>query len=854
MLYLKTFYEVVKSPFDPKTNEADEEPRLFGEFTLKENDHPNALFSPSGSLSSLGDGEPRLKMTALRRMCQHVQYELLLQTDPQLHYHLQNLDIVPETYCLRWIRLLFAREFDFDQVLTLWDAMILDEDRPAIEYPESLELTDTGTSEKFHATLPILLNEIKEYEDWYGFPLLRFICIAKLLEISPLLRQEDNTGCLRLLMHSFSSDDENERNKKKTSPAQLVQCALLLQNPMRAKRDSSLDVIEFGPGSLGIILTAAKSPYDKRLAVRDFVPDPSSANGMGQAEASRKIQVGDILESINGVPIVGLTTEEVKRHIQLISRPFLMGFKHVSEETISIPLESADHSQIDKIQLRLEEEMPRFLPGEMCFANVETSIQRFVLTHDGSCTSHYISGKLYMTNYRCFFRKLVANNKDDIDWQVPVLSIAAIDGSDLGSGVYTTGPTLDQAQAVLGFSSDDTYKVFIRCKDTQLARFCFSNYAEYSKLFKCLSCLAFPQSLLDAFCFAYSPTVAPSEEVPFDIRREYQRIGLLDYPERMRCIDQGNNYDLCDTYPQHLILPTAMSDTKIKLAASFRSHNRLPVVCWIHRGNGATISRASQPLVGLKSARCLEDELLVKLLCCSGNEHIFGRYLIVDARGQLAAVGNKAMGKGTEIPSNYRGSKLVFMNIENIHAIRQSFQSLVSIFEPKRGINEESSSSYYSRIENSSWLRHVRLVLKASVELAHSVHNGISVLTHCSDGWDRTAQMVSLAEMMLDPYYRTLRGFQALIEKEWCSFGHQFAVRCGHARSDAANEQRSPVFLLWLDCVWQFTRQFPSECEFNEYFLLTLADHLYSCKYGTFMFDSDKQRYCMHVFNLHIDI
>lgn len=35
---------------------------------------------------------------------------------------------------------------------------------------------------------------------------------------------------------------------------------------------------------------------------------------------------------------------------------------------------------------------------------------------------------------------------------------------------------------------------------------------------------------------------------------------------------------------------------------------------------------------------------------------------------------------------------------------------------------------------------------------------GVSVLVHCSDGWDRTAQVCSVACVLLDPYYRTLRG------------------------------------------------------------------------------------------------
>jgi len=35
---------------------------------------------------------------------------------------------------------------------------------------------------------------------------------------------------------------------------------------------------------------------------------------------------------------------------------------------------------------------------------------------------------------------------------------------------------------------------------------------------------------------------------------------------------------------------------------------------------------------------------------------------------------------------------------------------------------------------------------------------GVSVLVHCSDGWDRTAQVCSVASVLLDPYYRTLKG------------------------------------------------------------------------------------------------
>jgi myotubularin-related protein 6/7/8 len=52
----------------------------------------------------------------------------------------------------------------------------------------------------------------------------------------------------------------------------------------------------------------------------------------------------------------------------------------------------------------------------------------------------------------------------------------------------------------------------------------------------------------------------------------------------------------------------------------------------------------------------------------------------------------------------------------------------------------------------------------------------------------------------------------------------------------------SPVFHQFLDCVFQLHYQHPTRFEFSERFLRRLLYHLYSCQYGTFLFDNEKER------------
>lgn len=67
------------------------------------------------------------------------------------------------------------------------------------------------------------------------------------------------------------------------------------------------------------------------------------------------------------------------------------------------------------------------------------------------------------------------------------------------------------------------------------------------------------------------------------------------------------------------------------------------------------------------------------------------------------------------------------------------------------------SDRWLSGLEATKWLHHVAGLMRSAIVVVNAIaKEHRSVLVHCSDGWDRTPQIVALAQLMLDPYYRTI--------------------------------------------------------------------------------------------------
>eukprot|EP00033_Pygsuia_biforma_P005591 GCRY01006176.1.p1 GENE.GCRY01006176.1~~GCRY01006176.1.p1 ORF type:complete len:586 (-),score=46.52 GCRY01006176.1:330-2087(-) len=449
-----------------------------------------------------------------------------------------------------------------------------------------------------------------------------------------------------------------------------------------------------------------------------------------------------------------------------------------------------------------------------------------------------VVGKTFVTNFKLAFQQKKKNNlqtkleSTDLNPCVPLTSISRVE--KIGGQKKSR--------------SETSYCLDFVCKDMRTLRFGFlpqnhSRRRVYDVVIQALNTKA-AESVF-AFQYKYVSTHFNGWKV-YTHEKELKRMGVPNAEWRLCTLN--SSYDLCATYPRLFALPASFSDDSVKEEVSFRSRCRLPALSWLHPRNGSSITRCSQPRVGMGRKRSSADEALLRAIQATNPAGDTRTLYIIDARPIANARVNQAMGSGFELVANYKGCVLEFMDISNIHVMRESLERIRDTLRDSSVLGSEDNK-WLSGIHSSGWLDHVRLVLEGSKRIVELVDGlGCSVITHCSDGWDRTAQLTAISCLLLDPYYRTVEGFEVLIEKEWLSFGHKIAQRCGHFEDTVGKEdQRSPIFVQFIDCVYQLSRQFPSAFQFSSSFLITLLHHVYSCQFGTFLFNTERERVQFHL-------
>ncbi|KAL1989346.1 hypothetical protein VTN96DRAFT_108 [Rasamsonia emersonii] len=387
----------------------------------------------------------------------------------------------------------------------------------------------------------------------------------------------------------------------------------------------------------------------------------------------------------------------------------------------------------------------------------------------------------------------------------------------------------------------------LRCRDFTFVCFYFASESKARDVYETLKQWTCKVGRVDKlYAFTYQPP-APERDINgwelYDARKEWARqgIGKEGSNTGWRISQINADYTFSPTYPALLPVPATISDNTINYAGRYRSRARIPVLTYLHPVNNCSITRSSQPLVGVRQNRSIQDEkLLAAIFSTSRSErplanvaspnpeqestnssleeapagsnpdceltnseefeaemvasarggreekpHIYGaqqRNLIVDARPTVNAYAMQAVGLGSENMDNYKFATKAYLGIDNIHVMRESLNKVVEALKDSDvtplGPNREL-------LAKSGWLKHIAAILDGAGLIARQVGLQHShVLIHCSDGWDRTSQLSALSQLCLDPYYRTLEGFMVLVEKDWLAFGHMFRHRSGLLNSE----------------------------------------------------------------------
>eukprot|EP00058_Branchiostoma_floridae_P009058 XP_002594546.1 hypothetical protein BRAFLDRAFT_130805 [Branchiostoma floridae] len=331
---------------------------------------------------------------------------------------------------------------------------------------------------------------------------------------------------------------------------------------------------------------------------------------------------------------------------------------------------------------------------------------------------------------------------------------------------------------------------------------------------------AFPTSLDLLFAFEYNPgknlrigiADTPEFRAVKDWERELSRVNLSGW----RVSFANTNFKMSDTLPEQFIVPSSLSDHDLSNSSPHFVDGRVPLWSWSHQ-NGSALVR----MVELRSDTTQTQYLESMLRAIESTHPERTKASIID------------LGRLCPSPKY----------------IQQAYYKLRDLCMPA-GAEDfwAADQKWYSLLDGTKWLQCVSACLSVSSAVAERIAGSRqTVVLREYDGRDLSCVVASLVQVILDCHTRTLVGFQALVQREWVVSGHRFTDRLHHVHTMDRESKESPVFLLFLDCVWQLLQQFPSCFEFTETYLTTLWDSARVPLFATFLFNSERDRYvaCM---------
>lgn len=449
--------------------------------------------------------------------------------------------------------------------------------------------------------------------------------------------------------------------------------------------------------------------------------------------------------------------------------------------------------------------LPDLLHGELLVSQAD----RVCCYNSMSGMTSGVTGSLFVTTLKLSLKlhiedeERLKRNKILAAFDIPLSSIFAI--------YEVSGGDTSEKKKKLLFGSNISNRidgVFILCKNFKFFRFSFkfSGVDQGRNVVNALLHHVRPKKndLLFAFehC-VYKPLVGdlPVGTVWEDVRT---RSGCPN----TRICRANESWQISSSLPQHFVIPGHMSDSQLRTVSELFPANRPPVWTW---GTPAGAAIFIQPALNVLLSPQVERQL--------------SEFYAEGRAGRARTV----LELDRMLPSQVQLED-AFLQLLELHCVETEKEA------------EQMDSTYFSRLENSGWLSAVSSVLRCGGEVCEAISEGRCVSLVEGEGRTTSILVASLAEVMLDEDFRSRKGLESLIQKNWVSLGfpfsrrHQLCSRMGEAGGVG------PEFFLFLDAIFQLTQQFPAHFEFVPEYLTAVWDTSLLPVFDTFIFDSEHDR------------
>jgi len=462
----------------------------------------------------------------------------------------------------------------------------------------------------------------------------------------------------------------------------------------------------------------------------------------------------------------------------------------------------------DNDQPKLE---PRLLPGEVVVASASNVLKFASLSY----RKHGISGWFFVTNFKIAFVSPSSSSYSGKDERNKFLSPNEVCLANIDQVYQVNG---DKRKKLLPVSNVvyNVKTLQIVCKDFSVHSYSFKFCPAGCQKMVINAILhhSFPKRV--ELLFTYDCTLPATNSVsgmqffsnPVDWENEVDRCNCT---VGWRVCVINEQYQLSSSLSRGFVVPRSLSDNQILKASKHFMGNRPPVWCWGHSNNCVIVRMAAlQPFI----TDTKQESIML--------EHV--RKSHPNLREPLILELDKSMPALPEIQTSW-----------------SKFRD--TCCSPTDNIQKfwEQDTKFLSLLNNSRWPHHVMFCLRIANRVVEAIcYHQVSVVLQENESRDLSAVISSLSQLMMDPYFRTINGFQSLVQKEWITLGHPFTKRFG--RITEFEDKRAPLFQLFVDCVWQMQHQFPTSFEFSETYLSSLWDSLHNTVFDTFTFDNQSMR------------